>query len=487
MRQFSLTVLRNSIFGAVAQLGIKVLSFAFSILVIRRLGAQAFGQYSAVLAFGSIFAVISDLGLSAYSVRQIARSRDDPTGMDKIQALYSNVLALRLLLSVFTAVVLILAAWLTGRPSVMVAAIALNTLGLIMYAVQGSSDAALAGFERLDVAAGAKVLNQFVFVVAGAVVLWLGWGYFGLIIANLLAIACMTWMCWRAVRSLGVRPGRVARQVWPTLLRVSLPFGVIGFALGLSYKFDSVLLNIYRGDAETGYYSAVYNLIFSAVLLSNVFNTALYPSLARQAVSAPHRLPVIYEHALRYLMALSLPIAVGTWVLAEQIVPFLFDAAYLPSVPAFQILIWVVPLMFASEFLGYVVVISGQEQHVARAIIVSTGLNVIMNLLLVPQYGFIAASMMTLATEAVLVGQYVWMLRALLRKMNLGTSLVRPLLAALCMGALMFLLRSSVPLLVNITLGVVAYFVLAWLLGVLGKEEWRLIRNMHSSAEITGS
>jgi hypothetical protein len=144
----------------------------------------------------------------------------------------------------------------------------------------------LVGFERLDVSARAKVLNQLVFVLAGAAALWLGLNYFGLVIANLLGVALMTYVCWRGVRALGVRPLRAAAASWPALLRASLPFGVIGLALGLSYKFDTVLLNIFRSDAETGYYNAAYNLVFSSVLFSNAFNTALYPSLARQATSA---------------------------------------------------------------------------------------------------------------------------------------------------------------------------------------------------------
>ncbi|MES4792646.1 MAG: flippase, partial [Chloroflexota bacterium] len=108
---------------------------------------------------------------------------------------------------------------------------------------------------------------------------WLSLGYYGLIFANLLGILLMAFLCWRGVHRLGVRAQRPRTTVWPRLLRASIPFGIIGFTLGLSYKLDSVLLNIFRGDTETGYYNAVYNLVFSAAILSNALNTALYPSL----------------------------------------------------------------------------------------------------------------------------------------------------------------------------------------------------------------
>jgi O-antigen/teichoic acid export membrane protein len=464
-----------------AQLGIKLLSFGFSVLIVRQLGVQDYGQYAAVLAFSAMFAIVGDLGLSPYAVRRIAQWRDMPDGVQRADELYGNVLLLRLLLALLASALMIAAAWLTGRPPVMLGAIAFSTLGTLLYAVQGTSDAVLAGFERLDLSAAARVLNQLVFVLAGGVVLWLGLGYYGLILANLLGVALMAAICWRSARGLGVRPARAAARNWPALLRASLPFGMIGFALGLSYKFDSVLLNVFRGDLETGYYNAAYNLVFSTVMLSNVINTSLYPSLARRAVGAPHELPAIYERVLRYLLVLALPIALGTWVLADQIVPFLFRAQYLPAVAALRIVIWVVPLMFASEFLGYVIVIAGNERRVARALIVSTALNIVVNLILVPRFGFRAAAVMTVATEAVLVGQYLWLLRGLVGQFSWRSLLARPLLAAVGMGAVVAL-PLGLPLLLNVGLGALAYAVLLLALGVVGRDELSFIRNLRRPA-----
>lgn len=487
MHQFSRIVARNSAFGMAAQLIIKVLSFGFSVLIVRNLGAEDYGQYAAVLAFGAMFVFIADLGLSPYVVREVARWRESPDGAGQASALFGNVLRLRFLLSLLAALLLISAAWLTGRPPVMIGAIALGTLGLVMYSVQGASDAVLAGFERLDVTATAKVIYQLLFVSVGAVMLLVGVGYYGLIVANLIGIALMTYLCWSGVRKLGVQVGAAAARSWPALIRASIPFGVIGFTLGLSYRFDSVLLNIFHGDAATGYYNAAYNLVFSSVMVSNVLNTSLYPSLTRQAARNPGSMAAIYERALRYLLMLSLPIAVGAWALADQIIPFLFEEQYLPSIPALRIVIWVVPLMFASEFLGYIVVVAGKETRVARAVLISTGINVAVNLAMVPIFGYIGAAVMTVVTECVLVSQYLWLLRAQMRQIRWGHVLLRPLLAALLMGALVLVLHDQLPLLANVAVGVLAYASLLLVLGVIGRDELRFVRGLRQPAEAVSS
>ena len=119
-------------------------------------------------------------------------------------------------------------------------------------------------------------------------------------------------------------------------------------------------------------------------------------------------------------------------------IPFLFTQSFDPAVPALRIMIWVVPAMFASEFFGYIVLISGKERKAARAVLVSTGINVLVNFLLVPRFGIIAAALMTVVTEIVLVGQYVWEIRAILSKFNLNKTVIFPLLSAVLMGSITF-------------------------------------------------
>jgi O-antigen/teichoic acid export membrane protein len=466
--------------GLTAQLAIKVLSFAFSIYVVRTLGAETFGQYAAVLAFGAMFAFVSDLGLSAYSVREVARLQGAAGATAATGAVFGNLLVLRLLLSLLAMLLMLGVAWLTGRPAVMLGALALGGLGLVLYGAQGSAEAVLSGLERLDLVAIAKTVYQALIVLAGALALILGFGYYGLIGATLIGVAVLTGLTLRSAWRQGVRPASPRPASWPALLRASLPFGVIAFTLGLSYKFDSVVLNISHGDTETGYYSAAYNLVFTTVVLSNVLNTALYPSLTRHAQLSPDTVDRVSGRFLRYLLLLSAPMAVGASLLAGPIIALLFGEAFAPAAEALRVLAWVIPLMFVSEFLGYLVLIRGQERHAARAVLVSTAINVGLNLLLVPWFGLRGAAAMTVFTELVLVAQYCWFLRRSLRSFDWHWILVRPLLAA---GALALIVAALhfLPVLAVVLVGGLAYAGALLVLRVVGRDEVQFIRRLQRS------
>jgi len=477
MNRVSRTIFRNSFFGVAAHLVVKVLAFVAGILFVRFLGPESIGEYAAVFAFGQIFIFIADLGLSPYTVREVARLREHPEGEQRIAELYGSVLRLRMLLSLLAVTLVLLFAWATQRPTLMIAAIALNMLGLIMFGIQGTSEAVLLGFERHDVPAKAKVFNQVIRILASTLLLWLGLNYFGLIGGSLFGTLMMLVICWRAVRVIGVQPVRGTSWPWIPLLRASIPFGVIAFALGLSYNFDTVLLNIFRSNTETAYYAAAYGMVFQMIFLSNAVNTALYPSLTREAIRSSDRLPDAYERCLRYLLIIALPISFGIAILGEPIVTFLYGPSYVPMVPVLEIIIWVLPLMFASEFFGYIVVIDDRERNVARAVLISTFVNIAMNLILVPWLGLYGAALMTVATEIVLVSQYLWMLRDVLRRFNWGLVLLRPLLAAIIMALAVHMLAHE-PLFLAISAGALIYCGLLLVSGAIGSDELDFVRGL---------
>lgn len=472
------TVARNTSAGVLAQVLIKVFSFAFTVLIIRRLGVETYGQYAAVMAFGAVFVFLADLGLGTWAVRETAHVRDAAEGRSRVEQLLGNIVPLRVLLALLAVSAILLTGWLTGRPPAMMLGLLLGGLGLLLYGAEGAFEAILSGYERLDIIAGGRVLQQIAFVLLGAIALFAGLPYHALIVANLVGILILTLVVWRGLRDEGLRRAPATPARWSGMLRAALPFGAVSLALGLSYRFDTVLLNITHGDETTGTYSAAYTLVFSLVVLSNVLNTSLFPSLTRQASLAPQTLPRIYGRVLRVLLAVALPLAVGGWALAGDLIPLLYGEQYAGSVWVLQVVIWAVPLMFVTEFLGYVVLIGRREQSVARAVILSSSANVLGNLLLIPFFGIVAAAVMTVVTELVLLLQYIWLVRHELRAMHALQMVLRPLGAVTIMAVVTLLLRGWAPLWATIVLSALAYAGALLLTGAVTRADLATLRGI---------
>jgi O-antigen/teichoic acid export membrane protein len=468
---------RNLGYGFGSQLVVKGLSFVFNIMLVRTLGAEVFGDYAAVNAYGQLFLFLADLGLSTYVVRAIAQTRDDVNRDAALSGLIADVLVLRVLLAALAAGLGLALAWVSGQPILFLTALAINGLSLLLYGAQSAAAMALAGVERMDLTARAQMVFQICFVVLGALALAYGLGAIGVIVGNLLAVALLTVLSLRAMRGQGLRPGRIDPARWVPLLRASAPFAVITLALGLSYRFDSVLIQNTLGSVATGQYNAAYNLIFNCVMFSNLLNTTLYPVLTRQAATDISKLGPICERALRYLLVVALPLTVALFLLADDVVPFLFKAQFAPAADVLRVLIWVVPLQYVSEFLGYLILVTGRERLVARSVLFGSIINVAVNLWAVPRYGVQGAAIMTVLTETVLVGQYVWLLRDQLRQLDWRRFLLGPLACAGAM-ALALLATVSAPWLLRAVTGATVYLLALLCLQTIGREELEFVRQL---------
>ena len=462
-------VLRNSFFGMGAQALIKVLSVLFSILVVRRLGDVGYGKYSFILAYVGIFAIFSQLGMGPYTVREIAKDRANT------HFLFWNTLPLRLILSAITVIVATITAHLLGYSPAIVTGVFVASLGLLLQAIQSPFNAIMVGSERLDYQATVQVAKQLVFVCLGAILLFQGRRYMGLLVASLGGVAVMTLLSALIItRQYAVGPLSVQPKRWPSLLRASVPFGIVGLATMVSHKMDTILLSFYHGDAMVGWYNAPYNLIMMLMIISHSINQSLYPSLTRRYAKDAGTVNSVLERTTKYLLIISLPIALGVTILAEPIVLVLYGEAFEQSALALRILVWVLPGMFLADLFGHTAMAMNHERDVARVNTINALFSMVLNLLLIPVYGLVGAAVTAVLTELLGVVQYYFLLRYKVDAVDLMTILVRPFVSGLIMSVVVWIVRDG-NLFLAIGMGAVVYTVCILATGAISNTETRFL------------
>ena len=119
-----------------------------------------------------------------------------------------------------------------------------------------------------------------------------------------------------------------------------------------------------------------------------------------------------YVLAIRMLLIVSIPIAVATVFLAEAIILFFGGREYLPhSVIALQVLIWFLPFSYVNSLTQYVLIAINQQRFITTSFIIATGLNIILNLILIPMYSYVGAAAVTIVSEVVLLVPFLYCLR----------------------------------------------------------------------------
>ncbi len=469
-RSVTRTIARNTAFIIAANFTLRIVGVIFNVFIVRQLGDSGFGNYSVVIAWTGLFSVLGDMGIAQYMAREIARDRE------KALSLFWDVTALRFILAIITAVVTTGTAIAQGYERDVVIAIAIVTSGYLFQAVLAPLNGTIAGHERLDILSVMAIVGQVIFMAAAALFLLAGYNFVWVSVASLfnmpLLIGFNIWVVRRYRMS--PPPFQLHRDFWLKLLWAGLPFAMIQVTLTFAYRIDTIILESNFGAQVVGWYNAPYQLARSLLFVTAAFSVALVPTLAHEHATDPERVRPWYYRSVRFLLFIGLPLAVGGTLLSDKIIPYLYGDEFAPSSIAFAILIWDSILLMYTSLGGNLTSVIRKERRAALIYGSEAAINLVLNLLLIPLFGIIAASFNTVATE--LTGALLFYL-LFRREFGAGLNLKHSLRLVLCaaiMGIVVYLMRDVNPLIV-IPCGATVYLGAVWLTNALNQEEREII------------
>ena len=467
------TILKNAIFITLGSIALRALNFLFGVYVVRQLGDDRFGRYATVLAFVGLFQIFAELGMSQYVMREIARDRS------KAGVFFWNLVALRFLLAIAGIVGVTLAAATVGYNSELVLGVFLYTCTFLLSAFFAPLQAVLTAYERLDYVTGLAVFGQMVFIGLGTIVLFSGGGFILLLSISFInmpiQIGLALWLIKR--RHLAHLPFQIDPHLWLRLIRSGLPFGITSLALTIAFSIDTVILSMFEPEHVVGWYNVAYGLIFSISFLFSGFKEAIVPSLSRTYVNDPIHVEHWFHRSVKFIMILSLPIAVGGALVAFPLIRFLYTDEFLPSALGLQILIWDLPLLMFTAFCGNMTTVISEERAAARIYSINAAANVILNFYAIPRFGLVGAALVTVVTDLIGALQFHFLLRRKLHLPDMNSVLVRVVIAAALMGSVVYLAGNQHPLAL-IGLGAIVYGALVLALRLIDQYEWDTIRRL---------
>ncbi len=449
-----------------AQLARTVIGFLFFIFLARRLGPDIYGKYMFAFALSEIFSIAGDIGLHEYSIRELARRPE------LLRRRLGGILALKTVLACTSAVVMLAITPLMGKDASTSLAVAAFALAQIGYSWFYASTIAYSVKQDLHIQALVWLLQKALFAGAGVAVLFAGRSFVAVAFSNTfvqffigtLAVLIM----WKKYGGIVLS---LDRQRWLGYMKAALPFGFIVAFYLVYFRIDSVMVSFFRGDVEVGQYSAAYNLVTALMFLPSGLVAAMFPKLAGDYRSPGDNIDAPFQRAARLLLAVSLPMTAGGWLLAGPLVTLLLGPTYRPATTAVAVLVWTLPVWFITFLQGNMLTIIERQRAVAWVGLVNMLLNIGMNLVIIPVYGFTGAAVTTLLTEIAGLLQMFYLLR---KNISLGDAAVMAAKVAvltLAMALLILLIRDRIQVLAVVAVAAVAYGAAALALGIIPASE----------------
>jgi O-antigen/teichoic acid export membrane protein len=401
------TVVSNVVSLTVGSAIAQLLMAASVLLVARQLGPSNFGEYAATFSAVALSSVLFNLGLDTWLLRSGARRPGD------LRTLLGDALTVKLALGIpWLAAAAVVLPRLNPQtfqlPLILVSGLSVWMEGL--FSVGLSAFKALLRNETtallLGVARGGVLVLTVLLALAGSQdpIMYAGvrlaMGAFALAATLLL---------------LPVRPAlaRGARQVAGTA-RESSPYALSDLLVSVYVQADVTIAAVILGKNAVGFYAPASNLI-SAL---SVVPLALFYVTVPVLTNALHSSWPAFRKLLRTTLIGHLLVGLALWAvtaLSTGILPLLLGEAFRPSALLLAILSPILFLKTCSFGAAAILVAVGWQTRRLYLQATAATVNVILNLLLIRQYGISGVAWIYVASELLLAVGYLALVWAWMR------------------------------------------------------------------------
>jgi O-antigen/teichoic acid export membrane protein len=427
-------IAKNTLFIFSAR-GLEAASNLFNaVLIARYLGVEDFGRFSLLLAIGWILFPFLLLGLPRILCREIAQRRDtaaDYTG---------TALALNGL-SVIPVVIIaaMLSSFFKLEPRMNIALLLLF-ISLMARVVREIFASVFIAFEQMEYDTLSTFASRALELLSVVAVIYFDLGFVALLVAQIVANIAGLSITSVILKTKFVMPRiQFNKDRMLYLLKESMPLTIVDFSMLAFMYVDILVLKTFTNDIQVGLFQVSQKLLLGLLPIPNAFAVAILPFLSSLASSelSRDRLASTYSKIFKITLILGLFIAIPVIVFAHDVIRILFDTAYLQAVISLQIVLFSTPFLFVNIVTRATLVALNQQRYLMVTGGIFVLVNLVLDLVLVPRYGYVGASIATLSASVVLAGTNVVYLVNRLRTRQIVKVITMPVLVAVVIGMLL--------------------------------------------------
>ncbi len=473
MRGTAGRVIGNTLWLLLQRAGGRVLTLLLMIYLARRLGSLSFGKLSFVISFTSLFIILSDLGVTTLIVREVARDKE--RGPEYV----GNTATLKLFLSIFTFLVISISVSFINVPfdtRLMIyligACIIFENMGVFFGAV-------FQAYEKMKYIMICEIIEKGFLLSVSFVLLHLGYGLISIGLLYLLSgiLFCLLNMGFVYRKFLKPRY-HIDWRFWSKSLKQALPLAIVTLISMIYYNIDIVMLGKMKGEEVAGWYGVSYHLFFALATIPGAFLSAMFPVLSRLFKESGELLKKAFQKSFKVLVGAGIPASVGTFLLSEKIILFLFGPQYEHSITALRILSFLIVFSYLNGLAGYFLISTNRQALTAKIMAATAGINIFLNIILIPRYSYIGAAYATVVSEILFLILFFLSARREIPSIPL-IEIVKSVISSAIMGFLIVgLIQNDFNLLLIIAIGVITYSFFIWITGFITKGEKTRLKNI---------
>jgi len=395
----------HTIYQIIARIAASGSSFLITFFIARHFGVMEYGDFAKVTAYISIFYLFVDLGLNAIFLQKSdahLRFRDLfytrillATGIVLVANLIGFILPYNSQTGIgFSPIVRIGIAIFSGTlltESILFSVFAVfQRKGIYQRFMVATVIGSLATILLVGIFALLQLTFIFIFIafLLGAAVE----AIFSLIFTD------------EALLPIRIDPifvKRLAIETFPVALM--LVFNMIYF------RIDMILLSFFKPSSDVAFYDLSYRVFDFLIALPLFLSNVLYPKLIVDEKNNQNVGRKLTEYIVIFFL-LGIVVAVPMWFVSPLLFQFVQPRLSPATIPM-HLLLLSLPVFFATNILQWILLSKKKQIHLAWIYAILTISNIVLNIVFIPQYSYVASAIITGSSEllvAIAMGVILW-------------------------------------------------------------------------------
>jgi len=455
-----------------------------SIPIITRLfSPEEYGNYILVTAtVGVLSAIIGWLPMSIIRFYPVYE-RDG-----KLDEFYGNIIKLTII-SILVASLIASGILVILKPHISMKLYSLMWIGILVFMLTSGLGVLLQFLRakrQVSWYSGFTIWNSIAAISFGILLIMaFHFGVNGLLLGSVLSLAIAFPFLWKkAIEGVSLSPKGISFPLMLEMAKYGFPLVTANLAAWILSLSDRYVLEFFRGSKEVGIYSVSYGISENSImLLATLFMLASGPILMNiWEKEGEKKSQEFVSRVTRYYLIICLPAMVGLSVLAKPLIGILTAQEYYEGYRIIPLVTSGVLLLGLQQRFQAGPLFYKRTHFIMFSIIASGLLNLGLNFLLIPQYGYMAAATTTLVSYVFLLFLMIVTSRRLFIWEFPFKSLMRTSCASAVMGVVVYYIGNSltswisVNLILGICIGIVVYILMLLLLRELEREEIQVLR-----------
>jgi len=382
-----------------------LISLASTALLARTLGVAGYGEFTTALALAGLVVMLSDLGFFWSTLKSLG-------GAEPPRTVASEIIGIRLALTLGLTVLGLTIVWLSSYALPIKQAVTILGIFILSSGLNNVIIAVHQGDYAMGWPTISEIVGRLTNLILIALGVWLKLDLLWFVVAVSVASTVNLAINWAILsrRHGSIRP-KFFGFSWSKYYSSVLFLGVVTLLGALYLRVDVIVLSLLKSATDVGIYGAAGKVIEIAMVFQALFLAAVFPMLLARLKEGREQFQQALAESFLIVFVIGLPITLILIGLAQELIHFIAGGEF---VVAAQVTAWgeaiTTPRVLAL-MAGYVILahLGGvfslgliAANHLKWLLAVNglaLAVNLVLNLIFIPQYSYLAAAIITLATE----------------------------------------------------------------------------------------